>query len=202
MLADCRTPAPKGLSVSSSMGTPSRSVHDDEEEEEPEEADHVDGNLEEPTSQGKHRSRATSDASKRSKGGSPPHRSPSKENSVFDRLMSAGMTTRAKLEQKRHDAKGANDRETGTLLINAKSQALARDEPIEDRLQRRDKEYKAHLDELRRQREKEELKAYQQLDRDRRALEYTIYDKELKRAREQIDELEVKKSEEANKVGL
>ena len=68
MLADCRTPAPKGLSVSSSMGTPSRSVHDDEEEEEPEEADHVDGNLEEPTSQGKHRSRATSDASKRSKG--------------------------------------------------------------------------------------------------------------------------------------
>ena len=34
--------------------------------------------------------------------------------------------------------------------------------------------------------EKEELKAYQQLDRDRRALEYTIYNKELRKAREQV----------------
>jgi len=44
-------------------------------------------------------------------------------------------------------------------MINAKSHALARDEPIEDRLTRRDKEYKAHLDELRREKEKQELKA-------------------------------------------
>ena len=29
--------------------------------------------------------------------------------------------------------------------------------------------------------EKEELKAYQQLDRDKRALEYTLYDKELRK---------------------
>jgi structural maintenance of chromosome 3 (chondroitin sulfate proteoglycan 6) len=38
--------------------------------------------------------------------------------------------------------------------------------------------------------EKDELGAYQQLDRDRRALEYTIYDKELRKAREDLEMLD------------
>ena len=38
--------------------------------------------------------------------------------------------------------------------------------------------------------EKEELRAYQQLDKDRRALEYTLYDKELKAAREDLSRAE------------
>ncbi len=38
--------------------------------------------------------------------------------------------------------------------------------------------------------EKEELSAYQQLDKDRRALEYTLYDKELKQAREDLTKAE------------
>jgi len=38
--------------------------------------------------------------------------------------------------------------------------------------------------------EKEELRAYQQLDKDRRALEYTLYDKELKAAREDLSKAE------------
>lgn len=43
----------------------------------------------------------------------------------------------------------------------------------------------AELDE-----EKEELRAYQQLDKDRRALEYTVYDKELKQARDELTRAE------------
>ena len=38
--------------------------------------------------------------------------------------------------------------------------------------------------------EKEELTNYQQLDRKRRAIEYTLYDKELRRARKSLDDLE------------
>ncbi|GMI22375.1 hypothetical protein TrRE_jg13533, partial [Triparma retinervis] len=38
--------------------------------------------------------------------------------------------------------------------------------------------------------EKEERTAYQELDRECRTLEYTLYDKELRRAREALDELE------------
>jgi len=45
--------------------------------------------------------------------------------------------------------------------------------------------------------EKEELTMYQQLDRDRKALAYTLYDKELRRARETLDEIEQQKAEEA-----
>jgi len=124
MLADCRTPAPKGLSVSSSMQeTPSRSVHDDEYDEEHEE-DEMRLEQEEPAPRSRRQSSGSKASSKA--GGSevskpnrrlpkrsPPNRSPSKDNSVFDRLMTAGNATRAKLEQKRHDAKGANDRESG-----------------------------------------------------------------------------------------
>ena len=45
--------------------------------------------------------------------------------------------------------------------------------------------------------EKEELTMYQKLDRGRKALAYTLYDKELKRARETLDEIEQSKAEEA-----
>lgn len=44
--------------------------------------------------------------------------------------------------------------------------------------------------------EKEELTKYQQLDRERRALEYTLYDKELRKARETLDEIEHTRAEE------
>lgn len=42
-----------------------------------------------------------------------------------------------------------------------------------------------------------QLTAYQKLDRERRALEYTLYDKELRRAREALDELEHARSDDA-----
>jgi len=45
--------------------------------------------------------------------------------------------------------------------------------------------------------EKEELTIYQKLDRERKALAYTLYDKELRRAREMLDEIEHQKAEEA-----
>ena len=44
--------------------------------------------------------------------------------------------------------------------------------------------------------EKEELTQYQKLDRDRRAMEYTLYDKELRRARETLDEIEHARADE------
>ncbi|KAL7490281.1 hypothetical protein ACHAW6_016054 [Cyclotella cf. meneghiniana] len=43
--------------------------------------------------------------------------------------------------------------------------------------------------------EKEELGEYQKLDRERRAVEYTLYDKELRRAREGLDEIEHARNE-------
>src|SRR5690606_16771205 len=49
------------------------------------------------------------------------------------------------------------------------------------------------------EKEKEELKIYQQFDRDRRALEYTIKEIELKETIEKLNELDQNKSEEANK---
>ena len=47
--------------------------------------------------------------------------------------------------------------------------------------------------------EKEELNQYQKLDRERRAVEYTLYDKELKKAREGLDEIEHQRNEELEK---
>uniref|UniRef100_A0A7S4I268 Structural maintenance of chromosomes protein n=1 Tax=Odontella aurita TaxID=265563 RepID=A0A7S4I268_9STRA len=52
----------------------------------------------------------------------------------------------------------------------------------------------SRLDELRG--EKEELTRYQKLDRERRAVEYTLYDKELRRARETLDEIEHARTDE------
>ena len=54
------------------------------------------------------------------------------------------------------------------------------------------------LDELKD--EKEELDEYQRLDRDRRAVEYTLYDKELRRAREGLDEVEHARHEEVDRL--
>jgi len=48
--------------------------------------------------------------------------------------------------------------------------------------------------------EKEELTAYQKLDRSRRAIEYTLYDKELRRARSQLDDLEHARAEDADRT--
>ena len=45
--------------------------------------------------------------------------------------------------------------------------------------------------------EKEELREYQQLDRDQRAIEYTIYDKELRGARQTLEKLDSARQEEA-----
>jgi structural maintenance of chromosome 3 (chondroitin sulfate proteoglycan 6) len=53
------------------------------------------------------------------------------------------------------------------------------------------------LDELRS--EKEELTIYTTLEKQRKALAYTLYDKELRRARETLDETEQEKTEEAEK---
>ena len=51
------------------------------------------------------------------------------------------------------------------------------------------------LEEL--QDEKEELNRYQNLDRERRAVEYTVYDYELRTARQDLDDLVQKRQEEA-----
>jgi structural maintenance of chromosome 3 (chondroitin sulfate proteoglycan 6) len=48
--------------------------------------------------------------------------------------------------------------------------------------------------------EKEELTHYQQLDRKRRAMEYTLYDKELRRARKFLDDLEHERVEHVEMV--
>ena len=48
--------------------------------------------------------------------------------------------------------------------------------------------------------EKEELIAYQKLDRTRRVLEYTLYDSELSRARIKLDDLEQSRAEDANRT--
>eukprot|EP00029_Vermamoeba_vermiformis_P008043 TRINITY_DN3656_c0_g1_i1.p1 TRINITY_DN3656_c0_g1~~TRINITY_DN3656_c0_g1_i1.p1 ORF type:complete len:1231 (-),score=557.87 TRINITY_DN3656_c0_g1_i1:31-3723(-) len=48
--------------------------------------------------------------------------------------------------------------------------------------------------------EKNELKEYQQLDRDRRALEYSIYESEKRACDEQLAELEESRDTDANKV--
>ncbi|KXJ23506.1 structural maintenance of chromosomes protein 3 [Exaiptasia diaphana] len=49
--------------------------------------------------------------------------------------------------------------------------------------------------------EKEELKAYQKWDKERRCLEYTIHDKELRETREKLDELEEVRQEGSNRAG-
>lgn len=48
--------------------------------------------------------------------------------------------------------------------------------------------------------EKEELTNYQKLDRKRRAMEYTLYDKELRRARKALDKLEQDRVEHVERV--
>lgn len=45
--------------------------------------------------------------------------------------------------------------------------------------------------------EKEELREYQQLDKDMRAIEYTIYDKELRKVREVVEKLDADRIAEA-----
>lgn len=54
------------------------------------------------------------------------------------------------------------------------------------------------LDEL--QQEKDELSAYQQADRSRRAAEYCLYDKELRKARSQLDAVEHERSDHAESI--
>jgi structural maintenance of chromosome 3 (chondroitin sulfate proteoglycan 6) len=44
--------------------------------------------------------------------------------------------------------------------------------------------------------EKEELGQYQKLDRERRAVEYTLYDKELRKAREGLDHVEHERADQ------
>eukprot|EP00591_Stephanopyxis_turris_P001553 CAMPEP_0195512374 /NCGR_PEP_ID=MMETSP0794_2-20130614/4351_1 /TAXON_ID=515487 /ORGANISM="Stephanopyxis turris, Strain CCMP 815" /LENGTH=1145 /DNA_ID=CAMNT_0040640147 /DNA_START=40 /DNA_END=3477 /DNA_ORIENTATION=+ len=48
--------------------------------------------------------------------------------------------------------------------------------------------------------EKEELTEYQKLDRKRRAMEYTLYDKELRKAREQLDEIEHVRTDDGERL--
>ena len=50
--------------------------------------------------------------------------------------------------------------------------------------------------------EKEELTEYQRLDRNRRAVEYALYDKELRKAREKLDEIERDRNDETEALSL
>ena len=68
-------------------------------------------------------------------------------------------------------------------------------EKINDHLQYMEE----RLDELKK--EKEELTQYQKLDKGRRAMEYTLYDKELRKARETLDEIEHARADEISGRG-
>jgi structural maintenance of chromosome 3 (chondroitin sulfate proteoglycan 6) len=50
--------------------------------------------------------------------------------------------------------------------------------------------------------EKEELKAYQKLDKQRRALEYTIYDKELNQNITALEEIERERMQESDRASV
>lgn len=50
--------------------------------------------------------------------------------------------------------------------------------------------------------EKEELKAYQKWDKERRCLEYTIHDKEMRDTREKLEQLENSRQQETDKASL
>jgi len=50
--------------------------------------------------------------------------------------------------------------------------------------------------------EKEELRKYQQLDKQRRSLEYTIFDKELRDSRQKIEEVSCMKQIKTKICGL
>ncbi|GKY91390.1 hypothetical protein MPSEU_000111300 [Mayamaea pseudoterrestris] len=83
-----------------------------------------------------------------------------------------------------------------TVYDEKKKESLARMrdnadsiEKIEDILS----DINERLEEL--QSEKEELTNYQQLDRQRRAIEYTLYDKELRKARHSLDSIEHDRAE-------
>jgi structural maintenance of chromosome 3 (chondroitin sulfate proteoglycan 6) len=84
----------------------------------------------------------------------------------------------------------------GTVVYDEKkTESLAKMEENTvsiDKIQEILSEVKERLETL--QSEKEELTVYQQLDRQRRALEYTLYDKELRKARAALDALEQERS--------
>ena len=84
-----------------------------------------------------------------------------------------------------------------TVYDEKKAESLAKMEENKssvDKIQETLSYMEQRLDELRG--EKEELTQYQKLDRNRRAVEYTLYDKELRRARETLDEIEHTRADE------
>lgn len=78
-----------------------------------------------------------------------------------------------------------------TLYENKKSESLVKMQENSQSIEKIDsilRDIDERLSEL--QGEKEELTVYQSLDRDRKALEYTLYDKELRKARLVLDNIE------------
>lgn len=78
-----------------------------------------------------------------------------------------------------------------TLYENKKSESLVKMQENSQSIEKIDSiltDIDERLNEL--QGEKEELTVYQSLDRDRKALEYTLYDKELRKARLVLDQIE------------
>ncbi len=81
-----------------------------------------------------------------------------------------------------------------TLYENKKSESLVKMQENSQSIEKIDsilRDIDERLNEL--QGEKEELTVYQSLDRDRKALEYTLYDKELRKARLVLDTIEHKR---------
>jgi structural maintenance of chromosome 3 (chondroitin sulfate proteoglycan 6) len=82
-----------------------------------------------------------------------------------------------------------------TVYDEKKAESLAKMEENKTSIEKIDEileSIEARLDELRG--EKEELTQYQKLDRERRAMEYTLYDMELKKARNTLDTIESDRS--------
>jgi len=90
-----------------------------------------------------------------------------------------------------------------TVYDEKKAESLAKMDENKSSIEKIDdilSEIESRLAEL--QDEKEELTQYQKLDRDRRAVEYTLYDKELRRARETLDDIEHVRSEGCKELSI
>jgi structural maintenance of chromosome 3 (chondroitin sulfate proteoglycan 6) len=88
-----------------------------------------------------------------------------------------------------------------TVYEQKKAESVAKMQENEQSINKIDEilsEINQRLDEL--QGEKEELTVYQQADRQRKAIEYTLYDKELRKSRHALDHLETERMEHVEEL--
>lgn len=99
-----------------------------------------------------------SDAPQSARGSSP--RSRSAGRPVYERLFNSGLSSKLKLDLQRRESA---DPTPAAPKINAMSARMRRDSNVEDILLRRSAEYRAHIEELRREKEQKEVLGPQKL---------------------------------------